>query len=261
MALGLCLAALPALAPAETLDDLVRIEVLDGGQARNGALVGAIRLTLPDGWKTYWRAPGEAGIPPRFDWTGSRNLGAVEITWPTPTVMVQDGMRTIVYENQMVLPIEITPRRAGQPVRLRGQLDFGFCKDICIPGTLDFDRVLDGTAGHNPAIAAAAAQRPYTRREAGVTSATCSLAPGADGLQLQAEIRMPSAGGREVAVIEPGSAFWPGVTRTERRGDRLIATTNLIADGGVMTGIDRSEVRITVLGQRHAVDIRGCTAG
>lgn len=266
-ALGACLAVLPALAlPAaagpDRLEDMVTIEVLEGGLTGDGALVGAIRLTLPQGWKTYWRAPGEAGIPPRFDWSGSRNLSGVDIMWPTPDVYDQDGMTTIVYENQMVLPIAITPRRTGQPVHLRGRLEFGFCKDVCIPGELSFDRRIDGSAPRNPAIVAAAAQRPYSEREAGVTAATCRIAPGAHGLQLQAEIRMPSAGGREVAVIEPGSAgFWPGATHTERRGDRLIATTDLIADGNAATGIDRSRVRITVLGQRHAVDIRGCSAG
>ncbi|WP_158969079.1 protein-disulfide reductase DsbD domain-containing protein [Chachezhania sediminis] len=263
LAAGLASAALlPQAARADSLDDLVRIEVLDGGQTRDGAYVGAIRLVLKDGWKTYWRAPGEAGIPPRFDWSGSRNLAGVEITWPTPKVIEQDGLTTIAYEHQMVLPIEIVPRHPGQPVVLRGRMEFGICSDVCIPGTLDFDRQIDGTSARNPAIAAAQADRPYSAREARVASATCTVRPTRNGLQLTAEIRMPSAGGREVAVIEPGDGpYWAAGTRTERQGDRLIASSEVVSENGALPMIDRSQVRITVLGQRHAVDIRGCSAG
>lgn len=243
--------------------DLVHLEVLDGGLTSRGTYLGALRLTLSDGWKTYWRAPGDAGIPPSFSWRGSRNIGAVSITWPTPEVFSTSGFRTIGYHDQLVLPIEIEPQRPGAPVRLKGRMELGICKDVCVPSELRFDHRLDADAGRNPAIVAALASRPYSASEAGVTSATCSLRPGRYGIEVEARITMPSAGGEEVAVIEPGTPHMiAGETQTERRGGILLASTEFLpSTEGTPAAIDRSNLRITILGRSHAVDIRGCDAG
>ena len=109
---SLCFAA-PAM--AQGVDNLVQLEILDGGKTAKGTYLGALRLDLKDGWKTYWRAPGDAGIPPQFDWSGSANIEDISITWPAPHVFDQNGLRSIGYEDQLVLPIEITPRNAKKP--------------------------------------------------------------------------------------------------------------------------------------------------
>ncbi|WP_170402861.1 protein-disulfide reductase DsbD domain-containing protein [Ruegeria arenilitoris] len=254
--------ALTSPAQAQDVDGVVQLDVLDGGRTANGTYLGALRLTLKDGWKTYWRAPGDAGIPPQFDWRGSRNVGDVAITWPAPEVFVQNGLQSIGYANQLVLPVEITPKDSTKPVRLRGDMDLGVCKDVCIPERLDFDHTLNADADRNPAIAAALAQRPYSAKEARVTAASCQLTPTSDGMQIEARVKMPSAGGREVAVIEPGNpALWASQPETTRQGDTLVATSEVISASGGPFALDRSEIRITVLGANHAVDIRGCSAG
>jgi len=264
--LAALLLAVVAVAPSaragDGIDQFVRIEVLDGGPTARGTHMAALRLTLSDGWKTYWRAPGEAGIPPSFDWRGSRNLRDVSITWPAPEVFSANGMRTIGYKRQLVLPVEVTPERNGQPVRLHGRIEFGLCSDVCIPGALDFDRQLDPKAGRNPVIVAALAQRPYSATEAGVRAAACRVSPTQDGLRVEARITMPPAGGEEIAVIEPGApGIWATETQTRRRGDTLIAASELTSETGGAIALNRSTIRITVLGARHSVDIRGCDAG
>ncbi len=259
LATQLCLAG-PGV--AQGVEGLVQLDVLDGGKSDSGTYLGAIRLNLADGWKTYWRAPGDAGIPPQFDWSGSGNVGEVSITWPAPHVFDQNGLRSIGYADQLVLPIEISPRNPTKPVHLRGEVDLGVCKDVCVPGKLTFDHTLNADAGRHPAIAAALAQRPFSAREAGVASATCHLSPTADGMQIEARIVMPPAGGEELAVIEPGNpGLWASQPETRRNGDTLIARSEVISSAGGAFALDRSDVRITVLGARHAVDIHGCTAG
>ncbi len=258
-ALALC-AAFSTSAFAGGMDDLVQLDILDGGVTKRGTYMGAIRLTLSEGWKTYWRAPGDAGIPPEIDWSKSQNVGEVSITWPAPHVFDQNGLRSIGYKNQLVLPVEITPKRSGKPVRLRGDVSFGVCKDVCVPGNLDFDHRLNTDAKRNPAIAAAMAQRPFSKREAGVKSATCRLSPTAGGMKIEARIAMPSAGGPEVLVFEPGNPqLWASEAQTRRQGNTLIATSELVNNSGGAFALDRSEMRITVLGSKHAVDILGCT--
>lgn len=261
VALTACL-YLSSPAVAQGVDQLVQLDILDGGKTAKGTYQGALRLTMKDGWKTYWRAPGDAGIPPQFDWGGSRNVGEIAITWPAPDVFDQNGLQSIGYEDQLVLPVEITPKNPSKPVRLRGEMDLGVCKDVCVPGRLDFDHTLDAQAGRNPTIAAALAQRPYSAREAGVSAAACHLKPTSDGMQIEAHITMPSAGGAEIAVIEPGNpTLWASQADTTRQGGTLIARSEVINASGGPFALDRSEVRITVLGANHAVDILGCSAG
>ena len=171
-------------------------------------------------------------------------------------------MRSIGYKNRLVLPVEITPADPAKPVRLRGKVDLGICKDVCIPETLSFKHDLDASAGRSPAIAAAMAQRPFSASEAGVRAATCRLTPASGGLKIEARVTMPSAGGQEVAVIEPGDArIWASEPETTRVGDTLIANSTLVHVNKASFALDRSAVRITVLGSKHAVDIRGCTPG
>ena len=244
------------------MDDLAQLDVLDGGLTKNGTYSAAHRLTLPEGWKTYWRAPGDAGIPPRFDWRGSRNVESVNITWPSPEVFEQNGLQTIGYVTQLILPIEIFPARADRPIRLKGEMEFGMCKEVCIPGALKFDHNVNADAARNPTIVAALAERPYSASEARVTTASCRLSPTKDGMQITAQIAMPPAGGREVAVIEPGNpTLWSAGSSTKRSGNTLTATTELVNTKPGSFALDRSNIRITVLGQNYSVDIQGCDAG
>ncbi|MFC4667813.1 protein-disulfide reductase DsbD domain-containing protein [Seohaeicola nanhaiensis] len=241
--------------------EVVQLDMLDGGMTPRGTYLAAFRLTLADGWKTYWRAPGDAGIPPEVVWSGAENIGSVAMAWPTPHVFEQAGYRSIGYTRQVVLPVEITPRRDGGPLRLRGTLELGVCSDVCVPASLHFDHVADLDARPNPAIAAALANQPYTAAEAKVKAARCRLRPSADGLHLTATLDMPSAGAPETVVIEPGApAVWASETEARREGGALVAEADLVQADGKPFALDRSAVRITVLGSRHAVDIRGCAA-
>lgn len=243
------------------LGDIVRLEVLDGGLTRNGTHRAALRMVLADGWKTYWRAPGDSGIPPHIIWDRSRNVGQVAITWPSPQVFDQGGVRTIGYQHQMVLPLEITVPQPGQPVQLSGEIQFGLCQDVCVPAFLSFDQALNPAAPRNPAIAAAMAKRPFSAFEIGVESTICRITPSDNGLTIKATVTMPTAGGPEVAVIEPGDPqLWASQAVATRQGDIL----SIVAQVSHVTGsdftLDRALMRITVLGQRHAVDIQGCAA-
>lgn len=255
------LTAVPAAAQS-WIDDVVRVEVLDGGPTDEGLHRAAIRFVLADGWKTYWRAPGDAGIPPEFSWKGSRNVAATQIAWPTPVVFDQNGMRSIGYVQEVVLPIDVYPSNAGEPIRLKGKIDLGVCKDVCIPSTVKFDHVLDVDAPAHPAILAARSHRPYSAQEADVRSATCVITPTEDGLRVEAHIRMPHAGGAEYTVMEAGNPqVWVSETTVDRQGDTLIATSDLMHGSARSFAVDRSALRFTVLGTKHAVDIRGCSAG
>ena len=89
--------------------------------SRSGAvLLGGIAFQLQPGWKTYWRTPGDSGVPPRFDFSKSENIEAVTILWPAPTKFDDGaGGHSLGYKNQIVLPLRIVAKNADKPVTLR----------------------------------------------------------------------------------------------------------------------------------------------
>ena len=103
--------------------------------SRSGAvLLGGIAMQLQPGWKTYWRTPGDSGVPPRFDFSKSDNVEAVTVLWPAP-VKFDDGAggHSMGYHDQVVLPLRIVAKNADKPVMLRADISYAVCEKICIP--------------------------------------------------------------------------------------------------------------------------------
>lgn len=262
---ALCLlAALPALplpARAADQDDVLAAGFLTGWQTDSGAHMAAIDLTLAPGWKTYWRSPGDAGIPPLFDWSGSQNLAEVRFHWPSPSVFHTNGMQTIGYHDRLVLPVEVVAKDASRPVTLAATIELGVCRDVCMPASVALRAVLAPPGAPDPAIRAALNSRPDTPREAGVTSVSCRIDPIADGLRLTAEIAMPRHGKGETVAFETADpAVWVAEAVTDRQGGTLVAMTDLVPPGGAPFALDRGQVTVTVISDAGSVEIAGCPA-
>lgn len=261
-AIALCLAFMMPSAPALSQDfaGLAKVDVLPGWRTAEGTHMAAIRVVLAPGWKTYWRAPGDAGIPAQFDWGGSDNLNAVALHWPVPSVFYQNGLTSVGYHDQLILPIELTPRSADGAISLAARIDLGVCEDICVPVSVQVSALLPAAPTRSDArIRAALADRPMTAQEAGVTAVECSVTPNSRGLALTAAVQMPAMGGDEFTVIElPNATVWVSEAKTQRSGNMLSATADIVAARGTALTLDRSRLRITVLGARGAVDIVGC---
>ena len=257
-----CLAMISATAPrAQGLEDVVRVDILPGWTTASGSRMAGIAISLAPGWKTYWRAPGDAGIPPMLSYAGSENIGAVRMQWPVPEVFHQNGMRSIGYSGQVILPLEISRSGAGE-MRLAGELSIGVCRDICVPVYLEFDAALPEGGARDARIVAALVDRPLAASEAGVRRADCAVAASERGIELTAEVELPGLTGAEEVVIEAGDPqVWVSEPEMTRRGDVLTARVQMSRVSGSGFAVDRSEVRITILGRDRAVDIRGCSAG
>lgn len=247
----------PALARAESL---VEGRVLSGWTTADGTRMAAVEITLAPGWKTYWRAPGEAGIPPDFDWSRSDNIGTVRLHWPSPQAFLQNGMETLGFADRLVLPVEITPRDAGAPMEMNLRMAIGICRDVCVPAELRLSGALAGEE-HDALIAAALADQPLSAREAGVGRVSCQVEPIRDGLRVAARIAMPDASGTEAVVMEPGLAgVWVSGAAVRREGGDLVAVADMVPPEGAPFALDRNRLKVTVVGARGAVEIDGCPA-
>jgi len=261
LALSLGLVSGSSISASDTTG-VSRVELRPGWRMDDGTHMAALHIVLDPGWKTYWRAPGDAGIPPQLDWHDSRNIASVTPIWPSPVVFFEQGMRSIGYLREVIIPLRLTPDTADAGMVLEGNLQIGICKDICIPASLSFAAALPATqARPDPVIAAALADMPYTAQEAGVRAVSCRIEPGANGgLVLHTRIDMPSAGGTEYVVVEAGNPHvWVAEPDSMRDADALHASTRLLHVEGKSFALDRSKLRFTVIGDRRTVDIRGCT--
>src|ERR1700704_4071915 len=103
--------------------------------SRSGAvLLGGIAIQLEPGWKTYWRTPGDSGVPPRFDFSKSDNVEAVTVLWPAPKKFDDGaGGTALGYKQQVVLPLRIVGKNAEKPVTLRAHVSYAVCDKLCIP--------------------------------------------------------------------------------------------------------------------------------
>src|ERR1700756_176951 len=103
--------------------------------SRSGAvLLGGIAVKLQPGWHTYWRTPGDSGVPPRFDFSKSENVEAVTVLWPAPTKFDDGaGGSSLGYTHQIVLPLRIVAKNADKPVTLRADINYAVCEKLCIP--------------------------------------------------------------------------------------------------------------------------------
>ena len=156
-------AAVAEEASAWARDTHSAVRLLAG--SRNGAvLLGGIEFELQDGWKTYWRTPGDSGVPPRIDFTKSENVESVTPLFPAPSKF-PDGAGGVSYgyKKHLVLPLRIVPKSADKPVTLRASIDYAICERLCLPvdaslelGFVDAVSAMDGTL----ATALAAVPKP-----------------------------------------------------------------------------------------------------
>lgn len=98
-----------------------------------------LEIRLAPGWHAYWRSPGDAGVPPSIDWTGSANLKRADISWPAPARYSLQGFETAAYRDRVVLPIGLTLDHPGRALALHADVSWAACANICVPYSAKLD--------------------------------------------------------------------------------------------------------------------------
>jgi DsbC/DsbD-like thiol-disulfide interchange protein len=124
-------------------------------------LRAGVELTLQPGWKTYWRYPGDSGVPPRFNFARSENVKDVTVLWPAPHRFSDGAGNSIGYAGRVVFPLQIVPADHRKPVLLRVDLDYGVCENLCVPVDAKLELPLaTGATVHDAVLAASEARVP-----------------------------------------------------------------------------------------------------
>jgi DsbC/DsbD-like thiol-disulfide interchange protein len=203
--------------------------------SRSGAvLLGGIAFQLQPGWKTYWRTPGDSGVPPRFDFSKSDNIEAVTVLWPAP-MKFDDGAggSSLGYHDQVVLPLRIVAKNTDKPVTLRAAVNYAVCDKLCVPVEADVELAFTSVASTEDSALFAALDtvpkpanvgdpNPLTirdvKREGKATVLVDVIAPDAEPVNLFVEGPTPDWG---LPVPEPVAHGPPGVKRFSFQLDGL----------------------------------------
>lgn len=249
----LCAAPLPALSQAS-------VALLPGWAEADGSRVAGLSIALEPGWKTYWRSPGEGGLPPVFDWSGSSNLSSVTIEWPAPTVMETYGMTSLVYDKAVVLPLRVKAQDPSRPVRVDLDLSFGVCADICVPAhaAVAIEIAPDAPPSDVAAIRAHLARVPMPADAAGVEAAACGVRGAGIERVFEAHVTLAAPATASPAMLVEGpETAWFGPVTVARAGSTIKGTGAVQVYGdGVWIG--RDALRLTLLWPDRAIDVQGC---
>ncbi|MDH3241879.1 MAG: protein-disulfide reductase DsbD family protein [Alphaproteobacteria bacterium] len=196
-----------------------------------------LQFRLKPGWKIYWRSPGDAGVPPTVDWTGSRNLEGVEVSWPLPEQFTIFGLTTMVYGGEVVLPMEAMLKEPGGALGLRALVRYLVCEKICIPYEARLRLDLEagpgiGDFGHGVAIARFSGLVPRRLGVADAASAPLAvtgarLFKGQKGLTLEVLARARQGFTAPRLLVEGPRPLRFGAGSAEFSSDRKIALFRL----------------------------------
>jgi len=112
-----------------------------------------IEIKLDPGWHTYWRDPGDSGVPPKIDFAGSDNVKSVTVLWPAPERFPDGaGGTSIGYLDRVILPLHVTPQNVAKPSSLQLKLGYDICSNMCVPVESELKLSLNGDGAEEAAI-------------------------------------------------------------------------------------------------------------
>ncbi|MDQ1901010.1 protein-disulfide reductase DsbD family protein [Paracoccus sp. WLY502] len=239
--------ALAAESPSPGLADA---RILPGWTLSDGSRIGAIEFRLHPGWKTYWRNPGDTGLPPTFDWSGSANLAGLTLHWPAPEAIPSGDGVALGYHDRLVLPFTARPADPGQPVDLAVSVDFGLCKDICVPAHVTLTAG-PPAAAPDPAILSAMEAVPGPAPG----QPDCTVKAIDDGMRVTATLPGPVT----LAAIElADSDVWTSGTEMQVTPDKTTMVTDFVPPEAAPFDLSRDRLVFTVIDDDGAVEMRGC---
>jgi DsbC/DsbD-like thiol-disulfide interchange protein len=172
----------------------------------DGTGQAGFQIALAPGAITYWRDPGDAGVPPTFDFSRSANLASAEVEFPAPMRIAEpDGSEAFGYDSRVVFPIRVRASDPAKPVELELDASYAVCEKICLPARASsrLTLIAGAATAFAPDIAAARASVPASEDAAKLGIAVTALEGRNWRLCLPDASRAP----RDL-FVEPPEGWW-----------------------------------------------------
>ena len=233
------------------------ISAVDGvGDAQ--ALRLGLEFQMQPGWKIYWRSPGDAGFPPKPDWSASRNVGSVQMDWPAPERFQIFGLQTYGYETEVVFPLTVAPQRPGEAMTLSATVDYLVCSDICIPGNADVSIDLpEGTASPSQKthmIGMYASRVPGSPEAVGIEVTQARLDATADALTIEVALAATEPFTTPDMFIEGAEGLFFGEPQASVSGDGTRVLMTATGGGADLAALEGEALTLTVVDGDRALE-------
>ena len=222
---------------------------LIAGAGPRGVMAG-VEIELAEGWKTYWRFPGDAGgVPPVFDTAKSTNVKNLQVLLPAPTRISEKGGDILGYKGSVTFPVTFEVLDTASPAHLSIKVDYGVCREICVPVEAELDLDVDlSTKAPLPTAAIAsleAVPRPAPDRRTDdprLISTKIDLATPNPSITIEGQF--PGGTQGVAAYVESPNGFYIPLPSKDVK----------------ITGADTAQFMINLTGAVEPAEIRGLTA-
>lgn len=225
-----------------------RARLVSAGLVEKGVHRGGVEIALDGDALTYWRNPGDAGVPPAFDFSGSTNLAQATVSYPAPERHDEDGSEVFGWRRSVIFPLTVRAQEPGKPVKLSLTLRYAACEKICIPSEGRMELTFSPAQQPSPHAARVADWMARTPKPAAQSNAS---------FKLEALAGMDKPAWRvRVTPQEPGSDLFA------EGQDGWFFDTRAAADGGFKLvlaerppgGANATSVRLTLRRPSGAVE-------
>ncbi|MBR1220869.1 cytochrome C biogenesis protein [Bradyrhizobium sp. U87765 SZCCT0131] len=230
---------------------------LIAGSRNDGVLLGGIAFKLHDEWKTYWRTPGDSGVPPRFDFSNSDNVASVTVLWPAP-MQFPDGAggTSFGYKHHLVLPLRIMAKQPDKPVTLRADISYAVCDKLCVPVEAKGEVAFASSASTEDATLLTALQAVPQPARIGDTNVLAVRAVKREGDKVIVEVAAP-ANTDTALFVEGPTLDWALpppqlVNKTPEGHQRFSFALEGLPSGAKAEG---AALKLTLVGGGHAYEI------
>ena len=248
--------------PAPSLAATSQWEDLGGGKVRlvavmdpgSGSISAMVEVELEPGWKTYWREPGGSGIPPQFDFSGSKHFLPGEVRFPVPQLLTASGIDFPGYKEHVGFPFSGTATTNSPDGTIRLDLFIGVCEEICIPATaslsIPFSELMVSDAKSRLAIETANSKLPAQQ------SAEFSVVDveTVSGDQLTITARIPASEATPALFVEGPSGWYLPTAKLIRHSDEEALFSLDISQRPANDALHETKLRFTLVSGRRGVE-------
>lgn len=240
------------------LDLKINSYVFSGMRSPDGVHQSALVISMSPGWKTYWRHPGDSGLVPEFDFSGSENVRSIRFFWPRPEIETLDGITSLIFHDELVLPFEVMPENGADAV-LNLTVQIGLCKNICIPWDIDISALLPAAGGELPTQFGLAMQKVIPVFDGPKNfAAKCKIKPNEGYIELDLSFAGGTLAGTPYTVIESQDPKHVIFDIASHAGVQHKITAKIADMDGKGLVFSRQDLQVTLLNNENALSFIGC---
>jgi DsbC/DsbD-like thiol-disulfide interchange protein len=227
-----------------------------GGSRTGSVLMGGVEIQLQPGWKTYWRTPGDSGVPPRFDFSKSANIESVTPLYPAPRLFDDGaGGMSYGYTKHVIFPLRIVPKNPNEPVQLRASISYAVCEKLCLPVEAEAELSFSSAASALDSLVATALNK--VPKPVGTSEATPLALRGFKRVddRVIVEIAAPNPAGVQLFAEGPTPDWALPVPKRTEAPDKDIARFEFKLDGLPSNArAEGAQLKLTVVGTEGAFE-------